>query len=256
MRMHMHNISHMVNRNRYSDTRIRARTVSREVRALSRRWPFLQRTCMRSSIPTSISLLNAYDGDVANAVLKVETYQTYKRAALRFLDWVGAAFPSLCVSSDEQMDALLHIYINTLACNNGSRSLASLTLSSITHFIPRFRWSLPRSQRALAGWRKLSPSQSWPPIPYDIAMLLAFSFLITGDFDKAVITLLSFHCLLRINECLCLRVCDVAGANDIRFGSSARTSTRAHRRPHHTRVSTMSIHIPSTKTGSSMGDGH
>jgi integrase len=78
---------------------------------------------------------------------------------------------------------------------------------------------MPRTDFALAGWKKKRPGKSYPPIPVAVAQAVAGRLCFMGDFRAGVALLLAFECYLRCGELLALRPEDVAFPDDVRIWS-------------------------------------
>ena len=91
------------------------------------------------------------------------------------------------------------------------------------------------TRRALRGWSKRCPSVPWPPVTWPVCVAIAIKLVTTGSLRAGVACVLAFDCLLRVNELLALRVCDVVQAGDRRVGD---------------RYDGMWLRLAKTKTGS------
>ena len=70
---------------------------------------------------------------------------------------------------------------------------------------------------------------SYPPLTWDLAVLISVQMTRHGRLDFGVATLLAFDCLLRVSELMSLRREDVAFPNDSRMGAEYRVTTIAIR---------------------------
>ncbi len=60
--------------------------------------------------------------------------------------------------------------------------------------LPEARELLPRIALALRGWTKLKPVQSYPPLTWELAVLIAVRMIRDGHFTAGVGFLLAFDC--------------------------------------------------------------
>ena len=108
------------------------------------------------------------------------------------------------------------------------------TFYGIVMLRPRLKRELPSAAAALAGWKRLRPGESWPPITWELAVLVATCMARWSYGRHAVGCLLAFDCMLRGGELIGLRKSDVAVASDLRMGAEYRG---------------MSLRLRHTKTG-------
>lgn len=180
---------------------------------------------MTSSLPPSV---------LRSAALSSGTSSQYRLAASRFVLW--AKSNSFQASSPDQLDGVLAQYIDWLFLNGRSKQAAACAFYSVLHFMPHCKSRMFECSLRLRGWNRLQPSRSYPPMLWEIAVVVALSFIKQGDVDAGLATLLAFDAYLRVNEFCKLRISDVACAGDARLGSSP-IATR------------MSLRLRETKTG-------
>ena len=147
------------------------------------------------------------------------TRNDYLRAVDRFTRWCsdhGAR-----AATFDELDDLLADYIQSTYINREGkgRQQCVCTLSGIVLLMPRAEGKLLVSGRMLHSWRKAVPSVSYPPLTWDLTVLIAVQMIRAGHYRFAVATVLGFDCLLRINELLSLRARNFADAKDARLGS-------------------------------------
>ena len=164
------------------------------------------RAMPRSSKP---SLLDLAVGDA--------TAERYSARVREFVDWLSDA--NIRVRKTSQLDsALLDYFQEKYELGQGrGRSKMEQTLSAVMHHWPRTRGSLPLGRRALKGWAKVAPSQSWPPLSWKLTVIIAVKLASFGQWRMAIGVLVSFDGLLRCNELLRLVPEDIAGAGDGRM---------------------------------------
>ena len=112
------------------------------------------------------------------------------------------------LSADEWDDALLE-YQESLHERGGSFGNASRTLAAVAWARPKLgsplRSIFPQAMRALAGWRRLHPLTSRPPIPELVVFGLAMTMLELGEPWMALGTIVMFETYMRPSELLSLR---------------------------------------------------
>ena len=149
------------------------------------------------------------------------TVKKYKSAVHRFLDWC-MDFERTADTTDD-LDFLLADYFQELFDDNdgGCKSVAVCTLQGIRMYAPRLKSenSLPYAATMVTRWSKAMPSVSWPPLTWDLTVVIACQMTRNGFYEYGVGTLLAFHCLLRVGELCALRREDFADAHDSRLGS-------------------------------------
>ena len=149
------------------------------------------------------------------------TVLKYKRAVHRFLDW--CAHTQQNAQTIDELDELLADYFQETFDNNdgGLKSVAVCTLQGIRMYMPRVKKedSLPFAATMVTRWLKASPSVSWPPLTWDLTVVIAVQMARNGFYNYGVGTLLAFNCLLRVGELCALRRENFADAQDSRLGS-------------------------------------
>lgn len=177
-------------------------------------------------VPSQFPLLLARYSD--------NTVKLYTKAVRDFLYWCrlnGLAAPSIDV-----LDIVVTRYVHYLwSCGKG-KDEATKVIYGIFMYYPRCRHKLPTSMQSLRGWYKLVPSKHYPPIAYNLAVLISCKMASNGLFMHGLGCLLSFECYLRIGELLGIKVQDIADNGDPRFGFD---TSNQH----------MAILLPHTKTG-------
>jgi integrase len=159
------------------------------------------------------------DRFLLEATLVSSTIKKYKKAVHSFLQWCKDNQHS--ANNNEQLDDLLTQYFHELyELNDGmGKGFAADTLYGIMKYMPRTKNQLPTAEQSLRGWMKSHPAQSYPPITWDLAVVMACQMSRHGLLRHAIATLLAFDCFLRVGELVNLRKCDVADNGDQRMGS-------------------------------------
>ena len=158
-------------------------------------------------------------GKVSRLVLASVGSHTYRRYAKEygaFYLWVVGAPTALSVRAPEDVDALLVDYLEEFfELNQGrGRSAAGCLVSGMILFYPRLKGCLFSVARLLKGWKRLRPSEAWPPMSRGHNRLVAYWLFAKGFSGFGLAVLLGFSCLLRISEVLQLKAGDVVFAGD------------------------------------------
>lgn len=147
------------------------------------------------------------------------TLSKYKRGVQLFLDW--CQLHSINARTYIQLDDALTDYFHELyeQGDGSGKGLAAQTFYGIIKFIPRSVNRLSTAHASLQGWLKLRPSQSYPPLTWDLTVLVAVQLTRMGHLRAGIATLLAFDCFLRVGELVKLHRGDVADSGDMRLGS-------------------------------------
>jgi integrase len=97
-----------------------------------------------------------------------------------------------------------------------------MTLSAILFFYPHLRNSLFYSLKSIKGWHSIYETNYYTrriPIPWEATLLISLTMARNGYIPHAVLTVLSFHCYLRISEGLNLAIDDFYYPNHPSLGS-------------------------------------
>jgi integrase len=169
-----------------------------------------------------------------DATCAPSTLIKYKRAVGEFLVWADEY--KITVTSVERMDDALTEYFHDLyETNDGAgKGVAAATLYGVQKFMPRIKGQLLTAEMALRGWNRKHPAVSYPPLTWELAVVIAVQLVRHGLLHHGIGVLLAFDCFLRIGELVGLRRSDVADDGDARMGSG-------HRR--------MMLRLRQTKTG-------
>ncbi len=119
--------------------------------------------------------------------------------------------------SPSDFDDLLNDFIHHLYLTEAGKSRAVDTVYGILMLRPELKGHLPVSMLACRGWNKLCPVLSYPPLTWDLTVLIALKISLRS-WSAAIGTLLAFECFLRIGELCGLKREDVADAKDARLG--------------------------------------
>jgi integrase len=161
------------------------------------------------------------------AALAPTTLAKYKQGVKLFIEW--CIEHNYDCSTIEELDELLSDYFHYLyeEGDGTGKGLAAQTLYGLIKFVPRLDNRLPTATMSLKGWLKLKPSQSYPPLTWDLTVLIACQMARHRKLRQGIATLLAFDCFLRVGELVNIRRCDVATTGDSRMGGEYRgTSIR------------------------------
>lgn len=160
--------------------------------------------------------------ELYEANFKTATVKKYKAAVVDFVEWLEAT-DAFC-DTLEDLDTLAVRYIHKLYRRDRTRSnQAGVNLRyGLTMVLPALRRrGMPCTDFALAGWKKLRPGKSYPPMPAAVAQAVAGHLSMEGDFRTGVAVLLAFECYLRCGELLALRRSDVSFPDHVRSWAGA-----------------------------------
>lgn len=171
---------------------------------------------------------------LVEATVKADTSARYRKAVADFVRWCQQR--GLEAETDADLDELLTDYVHDIYETNdgGGMHQATCTMHGLIQLCPRLRQAMPVTAAALKGWKLLRPGESWPPITWELAVLVAATMARNGYGRHAVGCLLAFDCMLRVGELAALRKADVAVSGDPRVGAEYRG---------------MSLRLRQTKTG-------
>lgn len=153
------------------------------------------------------------------------TLVTYRKAVDEFLEFCQDR--RLVAYSPMRMDEHLALFGNTLyqtSSRRGQRQNFVNAVMGIELLNPHLKGHLLRSRAVYAGWDKMSPSSSPPPVPVALLAVLVLNLRSIGQRTAGLGILLAFHALLRIHELLRLNWEDVLLPVDCRLPHSCRSS--------------------------------
>jgi integrase len=154
------------------------------------------------------------------ASLAPSTRSKYRKAAEAFVMWCNRNQEKF--DSAEELDELLLDYFHCLYLERDGQGLclARSTMYGLIMLMPRARGQLLLSAVALRGWQRLQPSVRYPPLTWELAVVIAVQLVRHDCWEMAVGTLLAFDCMLRIGELVGLKREDVADAGDPRLNAA------------------------------------
>ena len=169
---------------------------------------------------------------LVEAAFAPSTVRRYTAAVREFLEWIYDN--NYGVSSTAEADELLLEYLHDFYLEGGSKAAANNTVYGVVMLVPALRHRLHSSRLALRGWHRLHPPQSYPPLTWELAVVIGVQMVRGGRLAMGIATVLGFHCYLRLGEICNLRASDVADSGDARVGVEYRG---------------MALRLRTTKTG-------
>ena len=147
------------------------------------------------------------------------TVSRYRAQVRAFLEWMFRNRED--PRSVSEMDAVLSEYVHHLYIERGGkgRSSAENTLYGVELFLPRTKGKLRLTRLSLAGWKKLVPPKPFPPLTWDLAVMVAVRLVTEGHFLMGVATLVAFDAYLRVGEFTNIYSKDIAEPGDHRMGA-------------------------------------
>lgn len=153
------------------------------------------------------------------------TLLAYQKAIGEFLFFCRAR--ELTAYSRMRVDDALADFGNHLygvCARRGQRQLFINAVMGAELIVPHLKGYLLRSRAVYAGWDKVTPGSSPPPVPVALLAVIVLHFREKGYRSAGLGILLAFHALLRIQELLRLTWADVLLPGDCRLPHSSRTN--------------------------------
>ena len=138
--------------------------------------------------------------ELVRASVAPSTLRAYRRDLARFISFCENSTISL--SRWNEYDYALLCFINHMYHSNegATRSVCLRAKNAIEFFCPEVRHTLILSTKALFGWERLVHTKSRECCPKQLMWGFAYQFIIQGNLEMAVATILSFDCYLRVEE--------------------------------------------------------
>jgi integrase len=143
------------------------------------------------------------------------TTKKYLKALSGFVNWCDESGEN--PSTYQEMDEVMVDYIHFLYESGMGKSEATCAIYAAVMVIPVLKAHLHLSRMALRGWHRLHPSQSYPPLTWELTVAIA-SRVRSQSPVASIGLLLAFDCYLRLGELLSLRRSDIADSGDARHG--------------------------------------
>ena len=143
--------------------------------------------------------------------IRPATQKTYRWYALMFLDFCLTEGHTW--GSPAELDWVMVLFFNVLFAEDYDSSVGATTLAAIRYLLPdvgsKKVTPLPRSDRALLGWKALLPPAQRLPLPRAAAGAIAGYMINMGRLELALFILFCFATYLRPGEAMRLRRRDV-----------------------------------------------
>lgn len=152
-----------------------------------------------------------------------KTWTTYMNAVRTFTTWRKRH--GLDWTTQEELDSLIARYLNVMyhQAHGKGRSHGVNLLCGFHKLFPRFTFQ--HTRLTLRSWSKKNPSKSWPPISWDLTVLVARAMAARGHVRPAILMMLMHDAYLRITEATKLCLDDLLLPGDVRAGSAIRQAT-------------------------------
>ena len=158
--------------------------------------------------------------DYRSLVIAEQTFEGYRREVVGFVRWVRTR--GYVLTNIRLIDCYLEEYLHWLHPQRG-KGACSNVLSGVVHFFPEFKGRLYRASLTMRGINRAQPGKQWTPIPWHLAVLVAFWQSRVYGLRYGIATLVGQHCLLRVSEIMNIRTTDVVERRDDRFGRNNTT---------------------------------
>ena len=137
------------------------------------------------------------------------TCEAYQKAMQAFLEWCDSQSPPSDLDDPRIADLALCPYGNDLYARGHHKSSFERAVAAFLFHLPEFgrmgSQGLPRTYRALRGFRFRCPGRSRKPHPCAFWQVLAVDIAERGHVMMAVWVLLAFQAYLRPGECMSLQ---------------------------------------------------
>ncbi|MDR3549717.1 MAG: hypothetical protein P4M11_15835 [Candidatus Pacebacteria bacterium] len=174
------------------------------------------------------------DTDLEALSLASATRQQYQQALRHFLTSSHLTLAEIDRQRSRIVDRWITDYMKREFKNGGGYTRSSQALFALIFELPHLKSKLPHARRALKGWNNRRQQRSYPPLTWELTVVIAIRMAGLGRAAESIATLLAFDCYLRISEFTRLRRNDIAVPNDARLGAA------------HT---AMALRLRNTKTG-------
>ena len=112
-----------------------------------------------------------------------------------------------------EIDTALVGLSNLSYLRGGAAHIGEKTLAAVLHFFPEYgrrgEHMLPRTIRALTGWRKAVPPRSQRPFPFGFWSAICWQIVLRGEDKMAAMTLMMVDTYMRPGEAIGLLRCDL-----------------------------------------------
>jgi len=154
------------------------------------------------------------------------TLKKYRASVARFMSWVDDnKVPYSELDTAAGVDDLACRYISWLFAQSdgdSGKSVASTLLSALVAASPHLEGKLVLAAKMSRGWLRLQPAVAYPPLSWELTLVIAYQMKRAGKPLFALATLLGFDCFLRNGEIVNLQKADVADTGDVRQAHASR----------------------------------
>jgi Phage integrase family len=148
-----------------------------------------------------------HDYTLTRAKYKPDTVKRYLEEVAPFVLWSRAGGWPL--RTMHELDDTLCQYVHYLYQTGRGKHVAINLRCGVGLVLPVMNVQFHQTDRALAGWAKLKPAVSYPPISYELTVAVAVTMARNGAYDAGVGILVAFAGWLRIGELTRLVATDV-----------------------------------------------
>ena len=156
-------------------------------------------------------------GVTEQACVQDRTMESYQQAVHDFERTMKSNLGRL---SARTLDQLLVCYFDRLFLEGHGAPKGDRLWAAIKHLAPQYEHRgelvLPRSMRALRGWRRLVPQKTRRPLPWSIVCAIAMHLALAGGTGMALCWLLMVDCYLRPGEAVALECSQVLPGTRVR----------------------------------------
>lgn len=145
------------------------------------------------------------------------TAKRYNASVDAFIEWVDTIGED--ANSIDELDELLLDYFHVLYESGRGKTVASTTLYGILLRMPRLKYTLHASHQCLRAWNRMTPDQSYPPLTWELAVVIAVQMTRAGYLRYGIGVLVAFDGLLRVSELCNLMITDIADDGDTRVST-------------------------------------
>ena len=142
------------------------------------------------------------------ASIKPRTRVRYEEIFRDFLVWANG----MPLTTEDQVDEGIAMWLDELYFDGEDLSAGSWAYAAVTFFTGLNKASgalMPRSRRALQGFRKLAPPRSRLPMPYMVVAMVVMELLARRRLQSGLAVLLIFELYLRPGEAFHIRAIDL-----------------------------------------------
>lgn len=151
------------------------------------------------------------------------TLKKYRASVARFMEWVDENKMSGQLTTAAAVDDVVCRYVSWLyhrTDGQKGKSVASTLLSALVAASPHLAGKLIFSAKMARGWSRIKPAVAYPPLSWELCIVMAYQLKRAGKPLYALALLLGFDCFLRNGELVNLVKADVADSGDPRVGTS------------------------------------